>query len=274
MAVELRIGCSSWTSPAWKDRFYPSKIADGDRLAHYARIFDAVEVDSTYYAPPNPHVVRGWARKTPDSFRFTLKMCRDYLDPKKPVGPAPLGAFVDATRELGAKLSAILLQFPPWYKAAFRTHLNSVLDDLPKGPRYAVELRDVSWYKGAAHQQLLDELKGREMALAWSYLTYLDVPPDLTSDWVYMRFIGDHDTVPAERHGKIRIDRTREIVEWGDRIKQAPVSSVFVFFNNHFAGFAPTSANLLREYLGLSPVHWADPGPSPVGGPRQRTLGP
>jgi uncharacterized protein YecE (DUF72 family) len=114
--MELRIGRSSWTSPAWKGRFYPEELADGDRLAYYARYFDTVEVDSTYYAPPNPFVVRGWARKTPESFRFTPKMCRDYLDPKKPTGPGPIGAFVDAARELGPKHGAILLQFPPGTK--------------------------------------------------------------------------------------------------------------------------------------------------------------
>ncbi|HTT25564.1 MAG TPA: DUF72 domain-containing protein [Thermoplasmata archaeon] len=270
--MDLRIGCSSWTSPAWKARFYPADLPDGERLAYYAKLFDTVEVDATYYAPPNPFVVRGWARKTPDSFRFTLKMFRDYLDPKKSAGPGPLGAFVDAARELGPKLGAILLQFPPWYKAGFSRHLSTVLDDLPKGPPYAVELRDASWFRDPVHSDLVTDLTERGVSLAWSYLTYVDVPPDRTADWLYMRFIGDHETVPSEQHGEIRIDRSREIQLWGDRLRQAPVSSIFVFFNNHFAGFAPTSANLLREYLGLPPVRWPEPPPPAAEGSRQRRL--
>ncbi|MGI0052640.1 MAG: DUF72 domain-containing protein, partial [Thermoplasmata archaeon] len=85
--TEIRVGCSSWTSPSWNGRFYPAGTRDGDRLAFYARYFDSVEVDSTYYAAPNPFVVRGWARKTPEAFRFALKVPRDLLDPRSPARP-------------------------------------------------------------------------------------------------------------------------------------------------------------------------------------------
>ncbi|MGI0066955.1 MAG: DUF72 domain-containing protein [Thermoplasmata archaeon] len=52
MVGNLRIGTSSWTSPAWAGRFYPAGIRNGDRLSYYAQFYDVVEVDSTYYRDP------------------------------------------------------------------------------------------------------------------------------------------------------------------------------------------------------------------------------
>lgn len=270
--ADLHVGCSSWTSPAWSGRFYPPDLKDGDRLAYYARYFDCVEVDSTFYAPPNPFVVRGWRRKTPEGFRFTLKMFRDLLDPKKAEAAKGIAPFVEAASELGEKLSAILLQFPPWYKASFERHLLGTLDALPSGPRYAVELRDRSWFAGAPHDRLTAALADRRIALAWSYLTYVDVPPDRTSDFLYLRFIGDHRTIPEEQHGEVRVDRTKETARWAERVRDAPDGATFVFFNNHFAGFAPASVNLFRAEFDLPPITWPYVAPAPTARGRQTAL--
>jgi uncharacterized protein YecE (DUF72 family) len=153
----------------------------------------------------------------------------------------------------------MLLQFPPWYNATFRPHLMRVLDRLPTGFSYAVELRDRSWFLGAGHAELVADLQAREISLAWSYLTYIDVPPDRTANWVYLRFIGDHTTIPAETHGEIRVDRSAETKRWADLIRESRAGKVWIFFNNHYAGFAPTFVNLLREFLGLPPLQWPDP---------------
>jgi uncharacterized protein YecE (DUF72 family) len=257
MGAEVRIGCSSWTSDAWWGRVYPTGIADGERLSHYARLFDTVEVDSTYYRPPAPFVARSWKAKTPEGFRFTLKLTRDYLDPKRPVDAAKLAEFTDAAKLLGEKLGPILLQFAPWVKPGRATpFVVSLLDALDPSLRYAVELRDPGWFAGETRTWLLRELSARKAALTWSYLTYVEVPPELTTDFVYLRFIGDHTTVPAESHGEIRVDRAKETRLWADRLKAriAEVNEAFVFFNNHFAGFAPESANLFRSEMGLPPV--------------------
>ncbi|HEV2316703.1 MAG TPA: DUF72 domain-containing protein [Thermoplasmata archaeon] len=257
---EYRIGCSSWTSPAWSGRFYPPGLADGDRLAFYARYFDAVEVDSSYYGAPNPYVVRGWARKTPESFRFTLKMTRDLLDPKSEPKPEQLQRFVDSAQRLGPKLGAILLQFPPWFRpgrsweAGTGAMLERLVRNLPSGPRYSVELRDAGWYSESMRPQLVRLLGDRQIASCWSSLTYVDIPPLRTAPWAYLRFIGDHETVPAEVHGEIRVDRTKETRQWAEHLRASEMESAFAFFNNHFAGYAPSSANLFRAELGLPEV--------------------
>lgn len=256
----LRVGCSSWTSEAWWGRVYPRGLPEGERLRWYARTWDTVEVDSSYYRDPGPFLTRRWAQVTPESFRFTLKFPRDLLDPKKAVDTEKVAAFLAHADLLGPKLSAILLQFPPWVKPGRATgFLEELLGRLDPRHRYAVELRDAGWFAEPVFGSLTRSLSDRRMALAWSYLTYVDVPPVRTTDFVYLRFIGDHTSVPESTHGEVRVDRSRELATWAKHLERAAedLASAFAFFNNHFAGFAPASVNDFRAAVGLPSLDFA-----------------
>jgi uncharacterized protein YecE (DUF72 family) len=258
--MELHAGCSSWTSDAWSGRFYPAGIKGPDRLPYYARYFDCVEVDATYYAPPSAFVVRAWHKKTPETFRFTLKFPRDLMDPKKPLEPDKIAEFVQTARLLGGKLGPIVLQFAPWFRPTASTetgtaaYLRKMVEALPEGPEYAVELRDPGWFAGPMREWVSSLLERSRIAGCWSSLNYLDVPPLDTTDWVYLRFIGDHVTIPGEAHGEIRADRSEETRRWVKRLHGVEASRAWVFFNNHYAGYAPESVNLFRQEMGLEPL--------------------
>ncbi|MCI4342147.1 MAG: DUF72 domain-containing protein, partial [Thermoplasmata archaeon] len=237
-------------------RLYPAGTKDGDRLSVYAQHFEAVEVDSTYYAAPNPYVVKGWARKTPEEFRFALKMPRDLFDPKKELSAEAIGAFVETAQLLGEKLGPIVLQFAPWFRAppsldhGNALFLQRLLALLPPGPEYVVELREKGWFQSAAQQWLSRELGERSIPLCWSSLTYVDVPPLRTGEFAYLRFIGDHETVPAEVHGEVRVDRTKEMKQWTETLRTSGLSDAWAFFNNHFEGYGPASAERFQALLG------------------------
>jgi len=160
-----------------------------------------------------------------------------------------------------------VLQFPPWVKPGrAEPFLDALLEALDPAVRHAVELRDAGWFRGPTRERLLAQLTRHRCALAWSFLTYVEVPAELTTDFVYLRFIADHTTVPAEQHGVLRVDRRAETERWADRVRNVldRVDNAFAFFNNHFAGFAPASVNLFREAMGLPPVRYeAEPPPSP-----------
>ena len=280
MTARTWVGCSSWTSEAWWGKVYPVGLPSGERLAVYARSFDAVEVDASYYRDPGAFLVRRWARATPDGFRFTMKFPRELLDPKRPPDREAIAAFESHARELGPKLGAIVAQFPPWATPGrAERFLADLLDCLDPGIRYAVELRDARWFEAERLAGLRRRLEEHHVALTWSFLTYVDVPPELTTDFVYLRFIGDHTSVPAEQHGELRLDRAATTRLWAERLRavQDRVENAFAFFNNHFAGFAPASVNLFRQELGLVPVRYELPAPTATGaetpGTRQTTLG-
>ena len=69
----LRVGTSSWTAPSWAGTFYPPGLAESEWLSHYARRFDTVEIDATWYRSPTPRMVEGWAARTPPGFLFAAK---------------------------------------------------------------------------------------------------------------------------------------------------------------------------------------------------------
>jgi uncharacterized protein YecE (DUF72 family) len=69
----VRIGTCSWADEALSKYWYPKGLAAGERLAWYARRFDTVEVDSTYYRLPDEAMVRRWAERTPQGFVMHVK---------------------------------------------------------------------------------------------------------------------------------------------------------------------------------------------------------
>ena len=274
MAAEVHVGCSSWTSEAWNGRLYPPGLPPGQRLPYYARFFDCVEVDATYYAIPARSMVRGWARRTPDTFRFALKLSKDLLVRDQPLDEGKVEAFLAAASELGTKLRGVVAQFPPSFRppregnGGVAEQLERLVERLaPKVP-LAVELRDAGWFRPDRQSWLVEMLGRHRAALAWSYLTFLDVPPLVTTDRVYLRFIGDHTTIPESSLGEVRVDRSPELRRWASAVRQRvdEVESALVFFNNHFAGYAPASANTFLGLLGRPAVPGLTDSP-PARGP-------
>ena len=71
MAATVRIGTCSWADKGLLEVWYPRGVSTAEkRLRYYAERFDVVEVDSPYYALPDPAVTERWARRTPDTFTF------------------------------------------------------------------------------------------------------------------------------------------------------------------------------------------------------------
>ncbi|HEV8049805.1 MAG TPA: DUF72 domain-containing protein [Thermoplasmata archaeon] len=258
MTGALHVGCSSWTSEAWNGRLYPTGLPPVQRLPYYARFFDCVEVDATYYAIPARSMVRGWARRTPETFRFALKLSRDLLERDHPLDEAKADAFVSASAELGPKLAGVVAQFPPSFRppregdGGAAEQLQGLVERLASKLPLAVELRDKGWFTGARAEWLYGLLREHRTALGWSFLTFLDVPPVVTTDRIYLRFIGDHTTISEHELGETRVDRTETTRQWANAIRERldEVQSALVFFNNHFAGYAPESANTFLGLLG------------------------
>ncbi|MGI0066952.1 MAG: DUF72 domain-containing protein [Thermoplasmata archaeon] len=201
-----------------------------------------------------------WASITPPEFTFAVKFPRDLLDVRADVDREGVERFLANAHGLGRKLGPILVQFPPWVKPDNATRfLGTLFDCLDPSVRYAVEVRSKEWFEGSSWSWLNGQLVSRRIALTWSYLTYLDVPAERTTDFVYLRFIGDHTTVPEGLHGEIRVNRDAVIDRWARRVRAAleTGSTGFTFFNNHFQGFSPELINLFRRANDLPPVVFA-----------------
>lgn len=147
---ELRIGCAGWSIPAAQARHFP---ASGTHLARYAQVFDAVEINSSFYRPHRALTYRRWAGSVPAHFRFAVKMPRLISHELRLRAEADeaLAPFLDAVAELGARLGALLLQLPPSlrFDAAVADRFLRTLRARHAGP-VACEPRHASWFDASA----------------------------------------------------------------------------------------------------------------------------
>jgi hypothetical protein len=98
-----------------------------------------------------------------------------------------------------------------------------------------------------------------------SQLARLSTPPFVTTDFLYIRFIGDR-SIDEKDFGKIQKNRVLEMNRWAEEIKQVEtgkergrrkeVNLAMIAANNHYAGFGPGTVNLFRKMVGLSELSW------------------
>ena len=255
---KLYVGCSGWSYDGWLGHFYPSNLDRKDFLKYYSQVFDYVEIDSSFYSAPNVFMTKRWASKTPDNFRFTAKFPRSITHEKRLAEPEKeLHYFFDVMRPLRTKLLALLLQLPPSLTAKEGLKKLEVLVHM-LGPdfRYAIEVRHNSWFDNEDFYKLLS---GNNICLVWSQLDAIQTPAELTSDFVYLRFIGDR-SIDERDFGKIQKNRNRELKMWSDSINRIKDKTklVIVAANNHYAGFGPATANSFRKMAGLKEAVWEE----------------
>jgi len=239
----------------WSGVFYPADTPARSYLSYYSRVFNAVEVDSTFYGTPRPNSVRRWAALTPDDFCFSLKVPREITHQAGLQGvEAGMERFIATLRELGEKLGVVLFQFPPSFAAGQLPALEACLAGLPDGVRFAVEVRHPSWYTtdGPGAEPVLAR-RLRQYGVAWAATEYPDLPAIIypTAPFLYIRWIGQHGSFA--QHNRERIDRTGELKAWLEliRARGQGMESLFGFFNNDYAGFAAATANRFKELAGL-----------------------
>ena len=247
----FHLGCQGWTYPDWNGVFYPPQARQETLLPFYAKVFDTVELDNTFYRTPKGTLVRSWARHTPPGFRFAAKVPRAVTHDTalSSAGPA-MAEFLRAIEGLGEKLGPLLLQFPASFRRteASATVLGEFLRDIPKGFRIAAEFRSQSWHVEAT----ASSLRAHGVAMAWT--DWRDLPPfrEVTADFLYVRWLGHREDIT--RYDRIQIDRTDELADWERTCRELPgtVRDVFGYFNNHWAGHSPASARELLRRLGSS----------------------
>ena len=109
---QILLGTSSFTATGWQGSFYPKGLRPADYLSYYAQHFDAVEIDSTFYATPNVSVVRSWNAKTPEGFLFAAKVPQE-ITHKRVLKDCDeeFKVFLTTMATLGEKLGPLLFQF-------------------------------------------------------------------------------------------------------------------------------------------------------------------
>ncbi|MGZ6869621.1 MAG: DUF72 domain-containing protein [Frankiaceae bacterium] len=284
---EILVGTASWTDRTLlASGWYPPEIKSAaDRLAYYADQFPLVEVDSTYYTPPNERNSELWVARTPASFRFHVKafslltqhptksasLYKDlrpetdkkniYLSDLPPdVVDEVWDRFLSAIEPLHAagRLGAILFQFPPWFPAGERNRryileCKKRCEPMP----ICVEFRHGSWMNHLNTEPTLDFLRSYAVPyvcvdMPQGYPT--SIPPVLavTGKLAVVRFHGHSDKWTSrdiyERFGYLY--SADELRAWAPRLRElAATTQTHVLMNNCYRDYAQLNARQLATLL-------------------------
>jgi len=235
--TRARVGCSGYQYDHWRDVFYPRDIPRSRWFDHYARHFDCVEINNTFYRLPDESAFERWHDQTPPGFRYALKFSRYGTHMKKLKDPEePIERFMSRAERLKSYLGPILVQLPPGWRPE-PERLDRFLRAAP-GRRWAVEVRDPRWLA----DEVIDVLERRGAALCL-HDAIEDHPWIATTSWVYVRFHGgsghggSYSTSDLRRHA----ERLEGFLDDG--------LGLWVFFNNDLHGHAVRNAMELHGML-------------------------
>ncbi|HZH97551.1 MAG TPA: DUF72 domain-containing protein [Fimbriimonadaceae bacterium] len=165
--AQLFVGLSGFSYKPWQGegRFYPAGLKQKEFFAYYAKRYNAVEMDGTWYRMPAESAVKSWLEGAPEGFRYTFKAHRSitHIRRLKPESLESVTFQLDRLKPLrdGGKLGAVFFQLPPNFKRNDE-RLQEFVEALPQGWNYAIEFRNESW-----HHEATDEiLKSR--GIAWA----------------------------------------------------------------------------------------------------------
>ncbi len=284
----IKVGTASWTDKTLlASGWYPKGVDNAERrLEYYSSQFPLVEVDSTYYTPPNERNSTYWVERTPDGFTFNIKafslftqhptrVAAIYKDLRpetdktnvylKDLEPAVVDEawerFLSAIAPLAdaGKLGAVLLQFPHWFVVGSKNR-EYVLQCRERCEPYevCVEFRHESWMSERNRERTLDWLRTYRLPYVCVDMPQghrSSVPPvvEATSRLAVVRFHGHSEKWQSrdiyERFGYLYTQE--ELIPWADRIRKLSEATeqVHVLLNNCYRDYAQTNARQLADLL-------------------------
>jgi uncharacterized protein YecE (DUF72 family) len=241
MRGKVYVGTSGWHYKHWLGSFYPADLPAKEMLSFYARHFDTVELNNTFYHLPAPATFDSWRENSPPNFLFAVKGSRFITHMKKLKDPeTSIEKFFLGAELLGAKLGPILFQLPPRWNVNTE-RLSSFLEVLPKQHRYVLEFRDDTWMV----PEVFEVLRQHNTAFCIHDLAAQQTPLELTANFTYIRF---HGPGAAKYQGSYSDAVLRT---WAERISgwQKQLAAVYVYFNNDIGGAAVKNATSLKQML-------------------------
>ncbi|APF17433.1 DUF72 domain-containing protein [Caldithrix abyssi] len=260
--IDVKIGTSGYSYEDWRSHFYPANLSKSKFLEFYAQFFNAVEINSTYYAIPNSFTIRRMVEKTPPNFCFIVKTHQETTHRRQENSQA-IAQLLNALKPMidSGKFHGFLAQFPYSFKnnEENRKYLLQTRELLQEHPLF-VEFRHISWITPPMYQ-FLEQNNIGYVNVDEPQLPGLLPPQALaTTRFGYVRFHGRNAQNWWEGKGSARYDylyTEEELEQWMGNIRQLLQKTyrTYIFFNNHPRGQAIKNArqmlNLIQNQLNI-----------------------
>jgi uncharacterized protein YecE (DUF72 family) len=242
MGVKYRVGTSGWHYDHWRGDFYPDGLAKSRWLEHYAKTFDTVEINASFYRLPAEGTFAKWRGLAPPGFCYAVKASRFITHIKRLRNiEGELKAFLDRAGLLGDRLGPVLYQLPPGLKRDDGL-LEAFLSLLPAGLEHVFEFRSRDWLD----QGVFDLMRRYRAGFCIFDMPGLTTPVLATAGFAYVRFHGSTGLYYSNYSDE-------QLGDWAGRIRGlVGVDTVYVYFNNDAGGYAVRNALTLRRMLNLS----------------------
>ncbi len=298
------VGTSSWKYPGWKGLVYDearyatrgrfsTKRFNAECLAEYAEVFPSVGVDHTFYDWPRPEMMRGYADATPERFTFSLKVTEAVTVKRFPKHDrygeragrenegflrADLFAemFLRPSEELGAKRGALIFEFGQFPASdfpdgeAFASVLAPFLARLPRGPMYAVEVRNRN-FLGPAYFSCLTRHDVAHVFASWTRMPSIGEQLDSAASFEAPFHVARALLAPGrlyeaaverfQPYDRIQDENPQLRADLARLIEQTLRSGrrAFIYVNNRAEGCAPLTIQGMLKKLRANPK-----GPRPL----------
>jgi len=235
---DIRIGTSGWHYDHWRKRFYPEGLPKSKWFEYYAKDFDTVEINNTFYQLPTQQTFQNWYKQAPRNFLFTIKANRYITHLKRLREPQePLERFFERVCSLNENLGPILYQLPPSFHKDL-DRLKAFTELLPKKHLAVFEFRHESWYAEDTYK-LLNKFN---VGFCTHDMPGKPSPCVITGRLIYVRFHG----TTGKYAGNYPDSALRNWADWiKDNLKG--IRSAYAYFNNDYNAYAISNAKTLRE---------------------------
>lgn len=211
----IHTGLPQWSVKEWREIFYRPDCPAHEFLQEYSKVFNSVEVSSTFYAPVSPDSLLHWSQQVPDGFKFLPKWPK-LLTHQQMLNSHPkrIKDFIELMNGFEEKLGPTLLQLPPHFSKDYNRELFHFLQQIPEGFPLALELRHSSWFwpqEAHINERLFDYLAKKKISLV---VTDTPSRPDIfhlssTGPDFIVRYLSDNQA----EHDKFRLTWWREILK-------------------------------------------------------------
>jgi uncharacterized protein YecE (DUF72 family) len=234
-----RIGTAGWSIPSQHTAIFSS---EGTHLERYARIFNCVEINSSFYRSHRLSTWARWADSVSENFRFAVKAPKAIThEAKLDCTPEQLQAFFLETNTLGQKLGPILFQLPPSFsfnEPRAKTFFTMLRD--MESASIVLEPRHPTWFTQQVDQLLRDYKIAR--AAADPAITSAATEPGGDNSFIYYRLHGS-PRIYYSAYGETYLANLAATVR-----KQAD-TEVWCIFDNTASGAAIEDAQTLQQVL-------------------------